>query len=75
MPKGGLNTKGARNNRAKWVQFTSPDGKVFTRPLNSFCKSRGLNKGAMADIARGTAPIRKRTGKMSTHKGWTCEYL
>lgn len=73
---GGMMIKGARNYRAKWCRFISPDGKNFTRPnLTQFCLSRGLNKGAMANIARGTAPIWKRSGKMSTYKGWTCEYV
>lgn len=72
----GAAAMGVRHWRVKWCRFTDPDGRIFTRPnLTQFCKSRDLNKGAMADIARGTAPIRKRTGKMSTHKGWICEYV
>ena len=74
MPKGGLNKKGARNNRAKWVRFTSPDEKIFTRPLTWFCLSRGLNKGAMAALARGAYKLR--SGKiLHTYKGWKAEYI
>lgn len=72
---GGTAAKGVRNFKTKFARFTSPDGKIFTRPLTSFCKMRGLNKGAMADIARGTAPIRKKSGKIATYKGWKAEYI
>lgn len=70
----GLDAAGARNKCAKWCRFTNPNGEVFTRPnVTQFCKSRKLNKGAMAAIARGKYIS---GGKISNfYKGWTAEYF
>ncbi len=71
---GGMNIKGTRNSKCKWCRFVDPDGRVFTRKgLNDFCDSRGLNRGAMAAVARGT--YRSGTKFSKFYKGWTVEYI
>jgi len=72
---GGRSAAGVRHWRVKWCRFIDPKGRVFTRPnLTQFCKSRKLNKGAVAALARGAYKLR--SGKLlHTYKGWKAEYI
>lgn len=70
---GGTAAKGPKNFKTKMARFVSPNGDVFTRPLTLFCKSRGLNKGAMAAIARGK--YKSGNGYSDYYKGWTVSYV
>ncbi len=72
-PNSGRGAKGVRNFKTKLARFIDPDGKIFTRPLTWFCESRGLNKGAMAAIARGK--YKSGRGYSNFYKGWTVKYM
>lgn len=52
--------------RMKTLIVTSPDGETFTiHGIGQFCKSHGLNRSALIQVAKG---------KTSHHKGWTARY-
>ena len=70
----GKAASGVHHWRIKWFKAIDPVGRTYTRPnLTQFCKSRNLNKGAMAAIARGTYISGGKLSKI--YKGWTCEYI
>ena len=73
-PSTGKMIKGPRNSNAKWFRATDPNGRIFTRiNLSQFCLSRGLNKGAMAAVAKGKYIS---GGKpLNVYRGWTIQYI
>lgn len=55
-------TESCIRKKSKDYEAISPDGEIFNfYNLNRFCKEKGLNQGAMAQVS---------LGKVKQHKGW-----
>lgn len=53
--------------KSKDYEAISPDGEIFNfYNLNRFCKEKGLNQGAMAQVS---------LGKVKQHKGWKVKVI